>query len=326
MVRRCAGTQQQNLRHPVRVAVHLGDLAREPHCGNVRPQVGTGWGKWSGGVLARNGKIYGIPSQSTSILEIDVNSRITTTYGHGVIPGGGHLEDKWNGGVLGPNGVLASRPLMRHRRASLLVHCLHPARRQDLRHPMAQQLHPRVRSGDHGPPSLRAAAHRNQLHLASRSRRLACAVPELALPPSDSTPRSGGRHGGVCISNGRILAVPYNSAQILEIGERVCMPSDATNGTSSTVMLQPAFTVSQSLSSMLMPVPVAAANVRTQTFLLALPGCPDSNNGAPSELPACALTSVIVTRANPHPRAPRRRVLHLRSPHLALRDDHPYEA
>ena len=103
---------------------------------------------------------------------------------------------------------------------------------------------------------------------------------QLALPPSDSTRRSGGRHGGVCISNGRILAVPYNSAQILEIGERVCMPSDATNGTSSTVMLQPAPTVSQSLSSMLMPVPVAAANVRTQTFLLALPGCPDSNNGA----------------------------------------------
>jgi hypothetical protein len=90
-------------------------------------KVGTGWGKWSGGVLARNGKIYGIPSQSTSILEIDVNLRITTTYGHGVIPGGGHLEDKWNGGVLAPNGVLASRPLMRQRTASLLVHCLPPA-------------------------------------------------------------------------------------------------------------------------------------------------------------------------------------------------------
>ena len=98
-------------------------------------KVGTGWGKWSGGVLARNGKIYGIPSQSTSILEIDVNSRMTTTYGHGVIPtyghgvipGGGHPEDKWNGGVLAPNGVPASRPLMRHRRASSLIHCLPPA-------------------------------------------------------------------------------------------------------------------------------------------------------------------------------------------------------
>ena len=32
MVRRCAGTQQQDLRHPVRIAVRVGDLAREPHC------------------------------------------------------------------------------------------------------------------------------------------------------------------------------------------------------------------------------------------------------------------------------------------------------
>ena len=85
----------------------------------------------------------------------------------------------------------------------------------------------------------------------------------------------------MCISNGRILAVPYNSAQILEIGKRVCMPPDAKDDTTSTVMLQPAPTMSQSISSMLMPVPVAAANVPTQTFILALPGCPDSNNGAP---------------------------------------------
>ncbi len=84
----------------------------------------------------------------------------------------------------------------------------------------------------------------------------------------------------MCISNGRIIAVPYNSAQVLEIGERVCMPSDDKDDT-STMMLQPAPTVSQSLSSMLMPAPVAAANVPTQTFILALPGCPDSNSGAP---------------------------------------------
>ena len=107
---------------------YILEISPENHTAVMFAQVGTGWGKWSGGVLARNGKIYGIPSQSTSILEIDVNSRITTTYGHGVIPGGGHLEDKWNGGVLAPNGVLASRPLMRHRRASLLVHCASPPR------------------------------------------------------------------------------------------------------------------------------------------------------------------------------------------------------
>ena len=84
----------------------------------------------------------------------------------------------------------------------------------------------------------------------------------------------------MCINNGRLIAVPYNSATILEIGERVCMPSDAKDDTAST-LLEPPPTMSESISSMLMPVPMAAASGPTQTFILALPGCPDGNNGAP---------------------------------------------
>ena len=84
----------------------------------------------------------------------------------------------------------------------------------------------------------------------------------------------------MCINNGRLIAAPYNSATILEIGERVCMPSDAKDDTASTV-LEPPPTMSESISSMLMPVPMAAASGPTQTFILALPGCPDGNNGAP---------------------------------------------
>ena len=105
-------------------------------------------------------------------------------------------------------------------------------------------------------------------------------------------------HGGVCISNGRIIAVPYNSAQILEIGERVCMPSDAKDDTASTV-LQPPPTMSQSLSSMLMPVPMAAANVPTQTFILALPGCPDGNNDACFNYGRRTWHSVMITLMKP---------------------------
>ena len=71
------------------------------------PPVGAGWGKWSGGVLANSGKIYGIPALATSILEIDVNSGTATPYG--MLPGGKQLQDKWNGGVLAPNGVPDSR-------------------------------------------------------------------------------------------------------------------------------------------------------------------------------------------------------------------------
>ena len=80
--------------------------------------------------------------------------------------------------------------------------------------------------------------------------------------------RSRGRHGGVCISNGRIVAVPYNSAQILEIGERVCMPKDDTI---SNLALQPVATttpISDALSSILQPVGMAAAiSAATKTFI-----------------------------------------------------------
>ena len=65
----------------------------------------------------------------------------------------------------------------------------------------------------------------------------------------------------MCISSGRLIAVPYNSATILEIGERVCMPSDAKDDTTSTV-LEPPPTMSESISSMLMPVPTRRTDAR----------------------------------------------------------------
>ena len=41
----------------------------------------SGAGKWSGGVLAPNGKIYGIPFHSTEVLEIDPETKTATTFG-----------------------------------------------------------------------------------------------------------------------------------------------------------------------------------------------------------------------------------------------------
>ena len=60
--------------------------------------------KWYGGVLAPNGKIYGIPYNATTILEIDPVSKTTTTFGSlsGTI--------KWYGGVLAPNGKIYGIP------------------------------------------------------------------------------------------------------------------------------------------------------------------------------------------------------------------------
>ena len=65
----------------------------------------TGTNKWVGGVLAPNGKIYGIPFDSTQVLEIDPITQTTALFGS--LTG----ENKWYGGVLAPNGKIYGIPL-----------------------------------------------------------------------------------------------------------------------------------------------------------------------------------------------------------------------
>lgn len=60
--------------------------------------------KWNGGVLAPNGKIYGIPYNSTTVMEIDPDAQTATTFGS--LSG----SEKWNGGVLAPNGKIYGIP------------------------------------------------------------------------------------------------------------------------------------------------------------------------------------------------------------------------
>ena len=64
----------------------------------------SGADKWIGGVLAPNGKIYGIPYDSTSVLVIDPATNTTSTFGS--LSG----TDKWTGGVLAPNGKIYGIP------------------------------------------------------------------------------------------------------------------------------------------------------------------------------------------------------------------------
>ncbi len=52
--------------------------------------------KWWGGVLAPNGKIYGIPYSSASVLVIDPARNTTDTTSIAGLTG----EGKWAGGVL----------------------------------------------------------------------------------------------------------------------------------------------------------------------------------------------------------------------------------
>ena len=61
--------------------------------------------KWFSGVLAPNGKIYGIPYNASTILEIDPETQTTSTFGSV-----GTASYKWIGGVLAPNGKIYGIP------------------------------------------------------------------------------------------------------------------------------------------------------------------------------------------------------------------------
>ena len=67
----------------------------------------SGTGKWLGGVLAPNGKIYGIPLDATSVLIIDPASNTANTTAITGLSG----REKWIGGVLAPNGKIYGIPL-----------------------------------------------------------------------------------------------------------------------------------------------------------------------------------------------------------------------
>ena len=66
----------------------------------------TGTNKWYGGVLGPDGKIYGIPHSSDSVLIIDpVAGTVDTTTITGLTG-----STKWIGGVLGPDGKIYGIP------------------------------------------------------------------------------------------------------------------------------------------------------------------------------------------------------------------------
>jgi hypothetical protein len=66
--------------------------------------IGTPVGKYCGGVLGINEKIYGIPYNASSILEIDPINK--TLYRFGSLSGSG----KWFGGVAAPDGMIYAIP------------------------------------------------------------------------------------------------------------------------------------------------------------------------------------------------------------------------
>lgn len=242
--------------------------------------------KWYGGVLAPNDKIYAIPYASQFVMEISPESKTAAIFAN-VGPGWG----KWSGGVLAGNGRIYGIPALATSLLEIDVNSRAVTAHGML--PGGKQFEDKWNGGVLAPNG-------NIYGIPWRSSSI------IEFNPETDEIRLFGQltatnftwHGGVCISNGRIIAVPYNSAQILEIGERVCMPSDAKDDAASTV-LQPAPTMSQSLSSWVMPVPMAAANVPTQNFILALPGCPEGNNDACFNYNRRTWHSVMITLMKP---------------------------
>ena len=71
---------------------------------NLFGSLSTSQNKWIGGVLAPNGKIYGIPFDSTQVLEIDPINQTTNLFGS--LSG----DQEWFSGVLAPNGKIYGIP------------------------------------------------------------------------------------------------------------------------------------------------------------------------------------------------------------------------
>jgi hypothetical protein len=61
--------------------------------------------KWHGGVVAKDGCIYGIPANAETVIKIDCRAGKVTTFG-GPLPG----KNKWYGGLLGEDGCIYGIP------------------------------------------------------------------------------------------------------------------------------------------------------------------------------------------------------------------------
>jgi len=62
--------------------------------------------KWAGGVLAPNGRIYGVPWRSSSVLEFDPSTKAISLLGSGI----GSANFSWSGGALSKSGRIVAVP------------------------------------------------------------------------------------------------------------------------------------------------------------------------------------------------------------------------
>ena len=162
-----------------------------------------GAAKWSGGVLAADGNIYGIPYNATQVLRFDPRTQQATRVG-AELPGG----DKWSGGVLAADGNIYGIPY----NATQVL-------RFD---PRTQQA---TLVGDRAAGRLQVGRRRaggRRQHLRHPARRHAGA----ALRPAHAAGDARGRpelrggfkwSGGALAADGNIYGIPYRATQVLRL-------------------------------------------------------------------------------------------------------------
>ena len=167
---------------------------------------------WVGGVLAQNGKIYGVPYNATSILEINPLAGKATNFGS--FAG----TNKWAGGVLAPNGKIYCAP---YTASTFLV--IDPTTTP----PTATTFG--TVAGTAAKWWGGALAPNGKIYFVPRSD-----TRVLILDPADSNPATAityitgagaGWVSGVLAPDGNIYGVPYGSGSVLKI-------NTTTNGTS----------------------------------------------------------------------------------------------
>eukprot|EP00964_Phaeocystis_antarctica_P101899 scaffold67357_cov67-Phaeocystis_antarctica.AAC.1 len=148
--------------------------------GLVKGQLLSGNNKWSGGVLAADGNIYGIPYNAMQVLCFDPRTQQATRVGAGEFIQELLGDNKWQGGVLAANGNIYGIPYNAT---------------QVLRFDPRTQQATRV------------------LRFDPRTQQATLVGPEL---PGDGNKWEG----GVLAADGNIYGIPYNATQVLRFDPR----------------------------------------------------------------------------------------------------------
>ena len=172
---------------------------------------------WAGGVLAQNGKIYSVPHNASSILEINPLAGTATNFGSF----GG--TDKWIGGVLAPNGKIYCAPATA---TTILV--IDPTTTP----PTATTFGTVVAGSNKWSGGV--LAPNGKIYFVPRSE-----TRVLILDPADSNPATAityitgvgtGWIGGVLGPDGNIYCVPYGSGSVLKINTTTNITSTIGSG------------------------------------------------------------------------------------------------